>query len=119
MVGTLDMVRASNRTFGLKLEDGVRVRCVLHAGDIEAMAGLLNQPILILGTAVFGFSGRLLRVEVDEYRRATEADQFFAKVPQADWIAARGLHPPRTPKNGRGVEVDHRHLAWRRNRRTN
>lgn len=82
MVGTLDMVRFSNQTFGLKLDSGEEVRCVLVDGDIEQIADLRRQPILVFGSAVFRVSGRVLRLDVDEYRRATEADNFFAKMPK-------------------------------------
>lgn len=82
LVGTLDMVRASNRTFALRLEDGQEARGSLVEGSVEGMAALLNQPVLVFGTAIFRPSGRFLRVDADEYRRAADTDMFFAKMPK-------------------------------------
>jgi hypothetical protein len=82
VAGTLDMVRASNQTFALLLPDGSEVRGTLLEGDMADLAKLLRSPILIFGSACFRPSGRLLRVDVDEFRPAAEADQFFAKLPK-------------------------------------
>jgi hypothetical protein len=81
VVGKLDMVRVSNRTFGLTLSGGQEVRGGLVERDMDELAPLLNKQVLVFGKAVFRPSGRLLRVDVDEFRAATEADQFFAKLP--------------------------------------
>jgi hypothetical protein len=81
MVGTLGVVRASNQTFALMLGSGEQVRGVLVQGRIGDLASLLNKQVLTFGRSVFRPSGRLLRLEVNEYRLASEADQFFAKVP--------------------------------------
>jgi hypothetical protein len=81
VVGTLDMVRASNQTFALRIDDAEELRGVLVEGSIEEMARFLNKSVLTFGRAVFRPSGRLLRIDVDEFRLAGEADRFFAKVP--------------------------------------
>jgi hypothetical protein len=82
LVGTLDMVRASNQTFGLKLEDGEEVRGVLREGSIEEMASLLNKRVLVLGKSIYRPSGRVLRLDTDEFRAATEQDDFFSRLPE-------------------------------------
>jgi hypothetical protein len=82
VVGVLDMIRASNQTFALLMQDGSEVPGTLLEGEVEALAKLLRSRVLIFGNACFRPSGRLLRVDVDEFRPATEADQFFAKVPK-------------------------------------
>lgn len=81
LVGVLDMVRASNQTFGLRLEDGQEVPGVLMEGQVEDLARLLNQRVLVLGKAVYRPSGRMLRLETDEFRPATPQDAFFTKLP--------------------------------------
>lgn len=95
VVGTLDMLRASTQTLALKMDDGVEVRGTLVEGDIQLLAPLLRQRILVFGSACFRPSGRLLRVDVDEFRAATDADQFFAQVPRPMGRVRRGPEDPR------------------------
>jgi hypothetical protein len=82
LVGTLDMVRASNQTFGLKLDEGEEIRGVLLEGSIEEMASLLNRRVLVLGKSVYRPSGRVLRIDSEEFRAATERDDFFSRLPE-------------------------------------
>jgi hypothetical protein len=82
VVGTLDMVRASNQTFALRIDSGEELRGVLVESSIEGMARLLNKRVLTFGRAVFRPSGRLLRIDVDEFRLAQDSDRFFAKAPR-------------------------------------
>src|SRR5665213_204168 len=68
--GTLDMIRASTQTFGLKLETGEEVRGVVDGISIADLKHLLAQPVLILGKAVYRPSGRLLRIDATSVARA-------------------------------------------------
>lgn len=95
VVGTLDMVRASNQTFALSIEGGEELRGVLVEGSIEGIAPLLNKSVLTFGRAVFRPSGRLLRIDVDEFRLAQDADRFFAKIPRP----MGGTRPRPTPRD--------------------
>jgi hypothetical protein len=81
LVGTLDMVRASTQTFGLKIEAGEEVRGVLLEGSIEELAGFLNRSVLVLGKAIYRVSGRVLRIDSEEFRAPTEHDEFFSQLP--------------------------------------
>lgn len=81
VVGQLDMLRVSSQTFALRVGTE-EVRGVLLSDNIEHMAPLLNRNVLVFGRAVFRPSGRLLRVDVDEFRPSQDADSFFAKVPK-------------------------------------
>jgi hypothetical protein len=76
------MVRASNQTFGLKTDEDEEVRGVLLEGSIEELANLLNKRVLVLGKAVYRPSGRVLRLDTDEFRLATGQDEFFSRLPQ-------------------------------------
>jgi hypothetical protein len=82
IVGVLDMVRISNQTFALRLEDGQEAPGSLVEGSIEELACHLDKPVLVFGKALFRPSGRLLRVDADGFRPATEADRYFAKLPK-------------------------------------
>jgi hypothetical protein len=81
IVGILDMIRASTRTFALKLPDGQEVRCVLADGDISTIAPLFRTQILVLGRAVFRPSGQLLRIDAEEIMSAGDDQMFFARIP--------------------------------------
>jgi hypothetical protein len=95
----LDMVRASNQTFGLQLEDGDEVRGVLLDGRIEDMASLLNKRVLVLGKAVYRPSGRVLRLDTDVVRPATEQDNFFSRLSK----------PPHAKLNANTILSDQKH----------
>ncbi len=94
VVGKLDMVRASTQTFALTLGRNEEVRGVLVEGNIEELARLLNRRVLTFGRAVFRPSGRLLRVDVDEFRAAEASDEFFAKMPKP----MGGIRPKPSPR---------------------
>lgn len=81
LYGTLDMIRASTQSFGLKLQNAEEAPGVLVGGDVCDLQGLLNQPVTVYGEAVYRPSGKLLRIDADEIVPATERDQFFSKVP--------------------------------------
>lgn len=51
LVGTLAELRADTHTFGLALDDGHQIAGALSASDAPGIAGLVNQRVLVLGTA--------------------------------------------------------------------
>ncbi len=99
LVGTLDMVRASNLTFALQLDEDEEVRGVLLEGSIEELASLLNQRVLVLGKAVYRASGRILRIDTEEFRAAAGPDDFFSRLPQ----------PPRLQLDRKALLHDQQH----------
>jgi hypothetical protein len=100
LAGILDMVRASNHTFAVRLDDGQEAKGSLVEGSVEALAAWLNKPVLLFGTAVFRPSGRLLRVDAEAFRPATAPDWFFAKMPK-----------PLAPDRHRPATQDRRKMA--------
>lgn len=82
VAGTLDMIRASTQTFALKLEEGQEVGGVLLSGNMDLLKELFRQRVLVLGKAVYRPSGRLLRIDAHEVRKASEAERFFTTVPR-------------------------------------
>ncbi len=105
LAGTLDMARASNRTFGLRLEGDLEARGCLIEGSIEGLAALLNKPVLVFGEAVFRPSGRLLRVDANEYRLATDADWFFATMPKPLGARKHQAMPQERRKMAEGLKA--------------
>ncbi len=81
IVGRLDMVRASTRTFAVVLDDAQEVRGVLTDGEFDAVSRLMEQRVMVLGRAVFRPSGRLLRVDSESVSATTESGSFFSAVP--------------------------------------
>jgi len=82
VVGKLDMLRASTRSFGVILDDGQEVRGVLTEGEIGAISSLMNQRVVVLGRAVFRPSGGLLRVDAGAVAATEDDGAFFSAIPK-------------------------------------
>jgi hypothetical protein len=65
--GTLDMVRASDASFTLRLADGRELPGRLVARKITTLATLLGRQVLVFGTGQFGPTGELERVDADGF----------------------------------------------------
>jgi hypothetical protein len=81
ITGTLEMIRASTRTFALKLVDGCEVSGVLCEGNIASLAELFAENVVVFGVAVYSESGGLLRIDAEGIRKSTEEDAFFRTIP--------------------------------------
>ena len=83
VVGTLDMVRASTQSFALRLDDGQEVRGVLLSGTVLETASHLGKRVLVLGSAIYRASGRLLRIDADEITASEGESPLFSRIPPA------------------------------------
>lgn len=83
IVGKLDMVRHSTRTFALLLNHGDEVRGVLHEGDPDILQKHWGKEITVLGKAVYRPSGSLLRIDAVEILDTTEGRAAFSSIPDA------------------------------------
>lgn len=83
VVGKLDMVRHSTRSFGLVLDGGDEIRGVLLNGNSEVLQNYFSQEITVLGRAIYRPSGTLLRLDASEILPTTEGRRAFSKVPQS------------------------------------
>jgi hypothetical protein len=82
VVGHLDMIRKSTRSFGLQLDDGSEVYGVLQdIADIENLKAFFGQRVLVLGEAVYRASGSLLRIDAHAVESGDEVPGIFSKVP--------------------------------------
>lgn len=82
VVGTLDMIRHSTRTFGLRLQDGTEVSGVVE--NIDQMGALnehFGRKVLVLGKAVYRPSGRPLRIDATAVEPGDGQPASFAKIP--------------------------------------
>ena len=82
IVGKLDMIRKSTNSFAIKLKDGQEVRGVLTDGEIARVTELFGQEVLVFGKAIYRPSGKLLRIDAEEFVQAGERDEFFSTIPK-------------------------------------
>jgi hypothetical protein len=82
IVGRLDMIRKSTNSFAIKLKDGQELRGVLTEGEIAKVAELFGQEVLVFGKAIYRSSGKLLRIDAEEFVQAGKRDEFFSTVPK-------------------------------------
>ena len=83
VVGKLDMVRHSTRSFGLVLSGGEEVRGVLLEGDSELLQKYFGKEITVFGKAVYRPSGSLLRIDAQEISDTIEGRAAFSTIPAA------------------------------------
>lgn len=83
IVGKLDMVRHSTRSFGLVLDRGDEVRGVLQVGDPDMLLRYFGKEITVFGKAIYRPSGSLLRIDAQEILDTTEGRAAFSSIPEA------------------------------------
>ncbi len=82
LVGKLDMIRHSTRSFGLVTDDGNEVRGVLESQEhMQTLKDYLGSKLLVLGKAVYRPSGRLLRIDAQGFEAGEGQPLLFTRVP--------------------------------------
>lgn len=82
VVGVLDMIRHSTRSFALKMKDGSEVRGVLETSEsMERIRHLLSERVLVLGRAVYRPSGSVLRLEARAVEAGAGQSELWEKIP--------------------------------------
>ena len=81
VVGILDMIRMSSQGFELLLDDGKRARGVLVEGDMAAIEPLSGHRVLVQGFAIYGPSGRLLRIDANRIEPGDGLPGFWSHIP--------------------------------------
>jgi hypothetical protein len=82
VVGQLDMIRKSTRSFGLQLDDGTEVHGVLeNADEVDQMRDFFGKRVLVLGKAVYRPSGSLLRIDAHAFEHGEGQPSIFSRVP--------------------------------------
>lgn len=82
LVGQLDGMEASTQRFSVLLDSGEKVFGVFSDEQLDSINELWRQRVLVLGTAVYRPSGKLLRVDADEVTLTEETGKFFSTIPQ-------------------------------------
>lgn len=83
LVGELDGIEASTQRFSLMLDSGDKVSGVFVDGQMDVMQSLWRQRVLVLGSAIYRASGRLLRIEADEVQQGDSEPSLFSRLPTA------------------------------------
>ena len=81
VVGKLDMVRHSTRSFELILSTGAAVRGVLIDGMTDELQKHFGNEVTVLGKAIYRPSGGLLRVDAAEILDTTAGRSAFSEIP--------------------------------------
>lgn len=100
VVGKLDMVRHSTRSFGLMLDDGNEIRGVLVDGTSDMLQHHFGKEITVLGKAIYRPSGTLLRIDACEILPIAEGRQAFSKMPPSPKQIRRPERRLQSPKGG-------------------
>jgi hypothetical protein len=101
VVGKLDMVRHSTRSFGLLLDNGEEIRGVLQEGDPALLQAYFGKTINVFGKAVYRPSGSLLRIDAQELIDSAEGKAAFGCIPSA--LSSKPRPEKRLQSNKAGV----------------
>jgi hypothetical protein len=101
IVGQLDGLEASTQRFSVLLDTGEKIIGVFADDQIETIHDLWRRRILVLGTAIYRASGRLLRVDADAVKPGDNEPSIFSRVPipshaKLDVSKFRKLQGPRS-----------------------
>jgi len=100
IVGKLDMVRHSTRSFELILATGSGVRGVLVDGMTEELQKHFGKEVTILGRAIYRPSGSLLRLDAAAILDTTAGRLAFSEIPLPFTTPRRVERKLQTPKSG-------------------
>jgi hypothetical protein len=100
VVGKLDMVRHSTRSFALVLSRGEEVRGILIDHDPALLQQYFGKEITVFGRAIYRPSGSLLRIDAQEIVDTTEGREAFSAIPEPLSQALRVERKVQTPRSG-------------------
>ena len=100
LVGTVDMVRHSTRSMGLRLAGGVEVRCAVVDENIGRLGDFLDQELTVLGKAIYRPSGTLLRLDVEAILETVVGRDEFSSVPASFDERPTAERRPQSSKSG-------------------
>ena len=82
LVGTLDGIEASTQRFSILLDTGEKIVGVFGDESFDAVQRLWTQRVLVLGTAVYRASGRLLRIDAERVTSGESEKPIWSRMPQ-------------------------------------
>lgn len=100
VIGKLDMVRHSTRSFGLILSRGEEVRGVLVDSDPALLQQYFGKEITVFGRAIYRPSGSLLRIDAQEIVDTVEGREAFSTIPEPLSRVSRVERKTQTARSG-------------------
>jgi hypothetical protein len=82
LVGNLDGIQASTQRFSILLDSGEKASGVFTEDQIDNIQNLWRKRVLVLDTAVYRASGRLLRIEAEEVKCDNNEPAMFSELPK-------------------------------------
>lgn len=102
VVGKLETISHGARAFTLVLDDGAEARGVLTDGDAGGLAGLFGRRVLVRGTAVYGSSDELVRIDAEDVALAGDEPPIWSRIPEPTTkkLDVEKLRKPQGPGTG-------------------
>ena len=102
IVGQLDGLTASTQRFSVLLDSGEKVTGNFADDQVDAMQKLWRQRVLVLGTAIYRASGRLLRIDAEAVKPGDNEPTIFSRMPSPPGtrIDTARLRKPQGAKSG-------------------
>jgi hypothetical protein len=102
IVGQLDGLVASTQRFSVLLDSGDKVTGSFTYDQVDAMQELWRKRVLVLGTAIYRASGRLLRIDAEAVRSGENEPAVFSQMPTPPGtkIDVSRLRKPQGAKSG-------------------
>jgi len=102
IVGKLDGLEASTQRFSVLLDSGEKVAGVFAHDHIDTMQGLWRRRVLVLGTAIYRASGRLLRVDAEAVKLGETEPSMFSRMPATPHakLDVAKVRRPQGPRSG-------------------
>ena len=102
ILGQLDGLEASTQRFSVLLDTGEKVVGVFADDQMDAMQELWRKQVLVLGTAIYRASGRLLRIDAEIVRPGETEARIFSRMPTPSRgkLDVSKLRKPQGPRSG-------------------
>ena len=102
VVGQLDGLEASTQRFSVLLDTGEKVVGVFADDQMDAMRELWRKQVLVLGTAIYRASGRLLRIDAEIVKPGDAEARIFSRMPTPSHgrLNVSKLRRPQGPRSG-------------------
>ena len=102
VVGQLDGLEASTQRFSVLLDTGEKVVGVFADDQMDAMRELWRKQVLVLGTAIYRASGRLLRIDAEIVKPGDAKARIFSRMPTPSHgrLNVSELRRPQGPRSG-------------------
>lgn len=102
VVGQLDGLEASTQRFSVLLDTGDKIGGVFAEEQSDTMQSLWRQRVVVLGTAVYRASGRLLRIDAEAVKPGSTEPAVFSRMPTPSHakLDSSKLQKPQGPRSG-------------------